>query len=544
MVAIRGTGVSSGIALGKLVYYKRTVNVSDKRAVFDSSVELTRWKSASEKAKKQLAILSERTRRDVGDEAAELFETHQLMLDDLDYTERISSLIVESRISAEAAVETAGKEFSEMFSAMDDDYMKARSVDVLDISRRVVDILCDNQSSFDLRGEQSIIVADDLTPSETVQLDKSLVIGFVLSDGNANSHTAILARTLGIPAIIGAKAEWRNENEGRQIMIDGSGGYIVIDPDSTTKEYLLKKQQEEKAVRTMLEKLKGCPDVTLDGKEIKVYANITHPADTDAVIANDARGIGLFRSEFLYLESDDYPTEETQFEAYKYVVQRMNGQRVIIRTLDIGADKKIDYFGLEKEVNPALGMRALRLCLSRPEIFKTQLRALYRASAYGKLAIMLPLVTSLWEVQEVKRMCEGVKKSLQKDMLPYDEHLEIGIMIETPAAVMIAPELAREVSFFSIGTNDLLQYTVALDRQSTAALDRFQDNKHPALLKMIKMTVDAAHDAGIWAGICGEIAADSSMTEVLLKLGVDELSVSPRAVLPVRNVVRQTLVTK
>ncbi|MBR4071084.1 MAG: phosphoenolpyruvate--protein phosphotransferase [Clostridia bacterium] len=544
MVAIRGTGVSSGIALGKLIYYKRKENTPNEKFALDSASELAKWKNASEKAKKQLAVLADRTRREVGDEAAELFETHQLMIDDLDYTERIASLIVESKKSAVTAVEIAGKEFSKMFAAMDDDYMKARSVDVIDISHRITDILCDNQSIFDLKGEQSIIVADDLTPSETVQLDKSLVIGFVLSEGNANSHTAILARTLGIPAIIGANTEWKDEYEGRQIMIDGSVGYIVIDPDDTTKEYLLKKQQEEKAVRTMLEKLKGCSDITLDGKEIKVYANITHPADIDAVIANDARGIGLFRSEFLYLESDDYPTEETQFEAYKYVVQRMNGQRVIIRTLDIGADKKIDYFGLEKEVNPALGMRALRLCLSRPEIFKTQLRALYRASAYGKLSIMLPLVTSLWEVQEVKRMCDGVKKSLQKDMLPYDEKLEIGIMIETPAAVMIAPDLAKEVSFFSIGTNDLLQYTVALDRQSTAALDRFQDNKHPALLKMIKMTVDAAHDAGIWAGICGEIAADSSMTEVFLKMGVDELSVSPRAVLPVRNIVRQTVVEK
>lgn len=544
MVAICGTGVSSGIALGKLVYYKRKQNKKSQRKNVDLETELKRWKDASEKAKLQLADLSETTRQQVGEEAAVLFETHQLMLEDLDYNDRIESLICENKCAAEVAVEKAGKEFSDMFAVMDDEYMKARSVDVMDISRRVIDILCGNQSKIDLNGEQSIIFADDLTPSETVQLDKSLVIGFILSEGNANSHTAILARTLGIPAIIGAKSEWKKEYEGRQIMIDGSVGYIVIDPDDTTKEYLLKKQKEEKSVRAMLEKLKGCADITLDGKEIKVYANITHPADIDAVIANDARGIGLFRSEFLYLESNDFPSEETQFEAYKYVVQRMNGQRVIIRTLDIGADKKIDYFGLEEEVNPALGMRALRICLSHPEIFKTQLRALYRASAYGKLSIMLPMVTSVWEVQEAKRICDGVKKSLQRDMLPYDENLEIGIMIETPASVMIAPELAREANFFSIGTNDLTQYTVALDRQSTASLDRFQNNKHPALLRMIKMTVDAAHDAGIWAGICGEIAADSTMTEIFLKMGIDELSVSPRAVLPVRNVVRQTLVGK
>lgn len=542
MVAICGTGVSSGIALGKLVYYKREEAVKVKKLSQDPATEMKKWEKALTEAEKQLEELAKRTREEVGNDAADLFETHKLMLSDLDYTERIRSLISENQMSAVAAVELAGREFSLMFASMDDEYMKARSVDVIDISQRVVDILCGKRSTIELGGEPSVIVADDLTPSETVQLDKSLVIGFILSEGNLNSHTAILARTLGIPAIIGAKADWRREYEGRQIMMDGSVGYIVIDPDDTTKEYFLRKQQEEKAVRVMLEKLKGCADVTLDGKEIKVYANITHPADIDAVIANDARGIGLFRSEFLYLESETFPDEETQLEAYKYVVQRMNGQRVIIRTLDIGADKKIGYFGLENEINPALGMRALRICLSRPEIFKTQLRALYRASAYGKLSIMLPMITSLWELHEVKRICEGVKKSLQKDMLPYDENIEIGIMIETPAAVMIAPELAKEVSFFSIGTNDLTQYTIALDRQSTASLDRFQDNRHPALMRMIQMTVDAAHDAGIWAGICGEIAADSSLTEAFIKMGIDELSVSPRAVLPIRNAVRQAKV--
>lgn len=541
MVAIRGTGVSSGIALGKLRYYKREKLPSGPRDVEDTVAELLRWEAAADAAKNQLAALAEKTKIEVGEEAATLFETHQMMLSDLDYTERITNLISKEKQSAEVAVEVAGNEFSAMFAAMDDDYMKARSVDVIDISRRVINILCGGSSNGNVCEEPSIIVADDLTPSETVQLDKSLILGFVLSEGNANSHTAILARTLGIPAIISAKADWKSEYEGRQIMIDGSVGYIVVDPDDTTKEYLLKKQQEERAVRSMLEKLKGESDVTRDGKEIKVYANITHPADVDAVIANDARGIGLFRSEFLYLESGDYPTEEVQFEAYRSVVQRMNGGRVIIRTLDIGADKNIDYFKLAEEVNPALGMRALRICLSRPEVFKTQLRALYRASAYGKLSIMFPMVSSLWEVQEAKRMCEAAKKSLQRDMLPYDENLELGIMIETPASVMIAPELAREVSFFSIGTNDLTQYTIAIDRQGAAGLERFLDEKHPAVMRMIKMTVDAAHDAGIWAGICGELAADISVTEELLKMGVDELSVSPRAILPVRNAVRQTV---
>lgn len=468
-----------------------------------------------------------------------LFETHRMMLDDLDYTDRITELITAEKYSAEAAVTAAGKEFSEMFAAMDDDYMKARSVDVTDISNRVVSIL--NGSGYGaVLDKPSVILADDLTPSETVQLDKKMILGFILNGGNANSHTAILARTLGIPAIINADIDPNGGYEGRQVIMDGSVGYIVIDPDDTTREYLGKKQREEKAVRAMLEQLKGQPDVTADGKEIKVYANITSPADFDAAITNDARGIGLFRSEFLYLGSDDFPTEDVQFEAYKSVVQRMNGARVIIRTMDIGADKKIGYFGLADEENPALGMRALRICLSRPEIFKTQLRALYRASAYGKLAVMFPMVSSLWEVQEAKRLCTAVMTELKKERIPFDSELELGVMIETPAAVMIAPELAKEVSFFSIGTNDLTQYTIAVDRQSIQGLERFYDPKHPAVLRMIKMTADAAHEAGIWAGICGELAADCSLTDTFIKMGIDELLVSPRSVLPVRNAVRSS----
>ena len=539
MIAIKGTGVSSGIAEGTVFCYKRASASAVTKRADDPKTELERWKNASDKAVAQLNALAEKTRTEIGDEAAMLFETHRMMLDDLDYTDRITELITAEKYSAEAAVTAAGKEFSEMFAAMDDDYMKARSVDVTDISNRVVSIL--NGSGYGaVLDKPSVILADDLTPSETVQLDKKMILGFILSGGNANSHTAILARTLGIPAIINADIDPNGGYEGRQVIMDGSVGYIVIDPDDTTREYLGKKQREEKAVRAMLEQLKGQPDVTADGKELKVYANITSPADFDAAITNDARGIGLFRSEFLYLGSDDFPTEDVQFEAYKSVVQRMNGARVIIRTMDIGADKKIGYFGLADEENPALGMRALRICLSRPEIFKTQLRALYRASAYGKLAVMFPMVSSLWEVQEAKRLCTAVMTELKKERIPFDSELELGVMIETPAAVMIAPELAKEVSFFSIGTNDLTQYTIAVDRQSIQGLERFYDPQHPAVLRMIKMTADAAHEAGIWAGICGELAADCSLTDTFIKMGIDELSVSPRSVLPVRNAVRSS----
>ncbi len=544
MVAIQGIGVSSGIAEGPIHYYKRTEKTAQRRTATDINEETERWKNASKTAYNQLGELAEKTRSEAGDEAAILFETHQLMLEDLDYTDRIMQLITEEKLSAETAVSDAGKEFADMFSAMDDEYMKARSVDVMDISNRVVNILMGVDNSAQLKDLPVIIAADDLTPSETVQLDKSLILGFILSGGSANSHTAILARTLGIPAVINADIEFKPEYEGRQTIIDGSIGYVVIDPDETTKAYLQKKKREEKAVRSMLEQLKGKPDTTVDGKEIKVYANITNPSDVDAVITNNARGIGLFRSEFLYLGSSDFPDEETQFEAYKTVINRMNGAMVIIRTMDIGADKKIDYFNLADETNPAMGMRALRICLTRPDVFKTQLRALFRASAYGKLGIMFPMVSSLWEVQEAKRMCDAVRSQLKKERIPYDENAEIGVMIETPSAVMIAPELAKEVSFFSIGTNDLTQYTIALDRQSVSGLEKFYDAKHPAIMRMIKMTVDAAHEAGIWAGICGEIAADSSLTETFLKMGVDELSVSPRSVLPIRNAVRMTDTSK
>lgn len=538
MMAIQGTGVSAGIAEGPLFCYRRAAKAT-AHAAASPEEELARWRAASARAAAALESLAEKTRTEIGDEAALLFETHRLMLDDLDYTDRITALITEESCSAETAVERAGQEFAAMFAAMDDDYMKARSVDVIDISNRVVALLNGDTGEGQSLDAPSIILADDLTPSETVQLDKSRIRGFILREGNANSHTAILARTLGIPAIIQADIDLDADYTGRPVIMDGSVGYIVIDPDETTREYLGRKQREEKAVRAMLEQLKGQPDITADGKSIRVYANITNPSDVEAVITNDARGIGLFRSEFLYLGATDFPSEEVQFEAYKTVVRRMNGAPVIIRTMDIGADKKIGYFGLAEEENPALGMRALRICLTRPEVFKTQLRALYRASAYGKLSIMFPMVASLWEVQEAKRLCAAVMAELKKERVPFDPELELGVMIETPAAVMIAPELAREVSFFSIGTNDLTQYTIALDRQSTQGLERFYDPHHPAVLRMIQMTVKAAHEAGIWAGICGELAADVSLTEAFIRMGVDELSVSPRSVLPIRGAVRR-----
>lgn len=540
MVALQGTGVSPGIASGKLFYYKRDISDIPSYTVSDTENELNRWQKAVKKAYDELDGLAQTAHEEAGYEAAMLFETHQLMLEDLDFADRITDLILNRKRNAEAAITIAADEFSQMFAAMDDEYMKARSVDVVDISKRLVSILTNSGPQSVSTTEPVIIAADDLTPSETVQLDKNMILGFILSGGNANSHTAILARTLGIPAIINTDGELKPEYEGRKVIMDGSVGYIVIDPDDATKEYMEKKRKEERAVRDMLNRLKGKSDVTLDGKNIRVYANITHPTDTDAVIANDAKGIGLFRSEFLYLGADDFPDEETQFEAYKSVVEKMAGSPVIIRTMDIGADKKIGYFKLADEENPALGMRALRICLTRTDVFKPQLRALYRASAYGKLSIMLPMVSSLWEIQEVKRLCSVVKKELKHERIAYDDSLELGIMIETPAAVMIAEELAKEVSFFSIGTNDLTQYTTAIDRQGIAGLERFYDAHHPAIMRMIKMTVDAAHKAGIWAGICGEIAADASLTETFLRMGIDELSVSPNSILPIRNAVRHT----
>lgn len=537
MEQIFGKGVSKGVAAGPISFYRRPSGEIPRRSVTDTAAELARFHDACETAKKQLGVLHDKALAEAGEDAAMLFEAHQMMLDDLDFVESIEGLIENDRLNAEAAVSDTGAQFAEMFAAMDDSYMQARAADIRDISTRVVGILTGEGESGIVSDVPCIVAADDLAPSETVQLDKSLILGFITAGGSANSHTAILARTMGIPAIIGAGDALQAEMEGKYAIIDGQTGETVIEPDDAERERLLKKQAKEKALKELLDQLKGKPNETRDGRNVMVYCNIGSPADIDAVLQNDGGGIGLFRSEFLYLQGSDYPTEDEQFEAYKTVAERMGGRRVIIRTLDIGADKQADYFHLDKEENPAMGLRAIRICLTRPEVFRTQLRALYRASAYGKIAIMFPMITSVWEVQEIKRICRNIRAELAEEGVPMADKVELGIMIETPAAVMMSAELAREVDFFSVGTNDLTQYTLAVDRQGVG-LDRFFDAHHPAVLRMLRMTAENAHRAGIWIGICGELGADAELTETFLSMGIDELSVSPSAVLPLRSAIR------
>ena len=537
MEQIFGKGVSKGVAAGPISFYRRPSGEILRRSVTDTAAELVRFHDACETAKEQLGVLHDKALAEAGEDAAMLFEAHQMMLDDLDFVESIEGLIENDRLNAEAAVSDTGAQFAEMFAAMDDSYMQARAADIRDISTRVIGILTGEGESGIVSDVPCIVAADDLAPSETVQLDKSLILGFITAGGSANSHTAILARTMGIPAIIGAGDALQSEMEGKYAIIDGQTGEAVIEPDDAERERLLKKQAKEKALKELLDQLKGKPNVTKDGRNVMVYCNIGSPADIDAVLQNDGGGIGLFRSEFLYLQGSDYPTEDEQFEAYKTVAERMGGRRVIIRTLDIGADKQADYFHLDKEENPAMGLRAIRICLTRPEVFRTQLRALYRASAYGKIAIMFPMITSVWEVQEIKRICRNIRAELAEEGVPMADKVELGIMIETPAAVMMSAELAREVDFFSVGTNDLTQYTLAVDRQGVG-LDRFFDAHHPAVLRMIRMAAENAHKAGIWIGICGELGADAELTETFLSMGIDELSVSPSAVLPLRSAIR------
>ena len=537
MEQIFGKGVSKGVAAGPISFYRRPSGEIPRRSVTDTAAELARFHDACETAKEQLGVLHDKALAEAGEDAAMLFEAHQMMLDDLDFVESIEGLIENDRLNAEAAVSDTGAQFAEMFAAMDDSYMQARAADIRDISARVIGILTGEGESGIVSDVPCIVAADDLAPSETVQLDKSLILGFITAGGSANSHTAILARTMGIPAIIGAGDALQAEMEGKYAIIDGQTGEAVIEPDDAEREHLLKKQAKEKALKELLDQLKGKPNVTKDGRNVMVYCNIGSPADIDAVLQNDGGGIGLFRSEFLYLQGSDYPTEDEQFEAYKTVAERMGGRRVIIRTLDIGADKQADYFHLDKEENPAMGLRAIRICLTRPEVFRTQLRALYRASAYGKIAIMFPMITSVWEVQEIKRICRNIRAELAEEGVPMADKVELGIMIETPAAVMMSAELAREVDFFSVGTNDLTQYTLAVDRQGVG-LDRFFDAHHPAVLRMLRMTAENAHRAGIWIGICGELGADAELTETFLSMGIDELSVSPSAVLPLRSAIR------
>ena len=537
MEQIFGKGVSKGVAAGPISFYRRPSGEIPRRSVTDTAAELARFHDACETAKEQLGVLHDKALAEAGEDAAMLFEAHQMMLDDLDFVESIEGLIENDRLNAEAAVSDTGAQFAEMFAAMDDSYMQARAADIRDISTRVIGILTGEGESGIVSDVPCIVAADDLAPSETVQLDKSLILGFITAGGSANSHTAILARTMGIPAIIGAGDALQTEMEGEYAIVDGQTGEAVIEPDDAERERLLKKQAKEKALKELLDQLKGKPNVTKDGRNVMVYCNIGSPADIDAVLQNDGGGIGLFRSEFLYLQGSDYPTEDEQFEAYKTVAERMGGRRVIIRTLDIGADKQADYFHLDKEENPAMGLRAIRICLTRPEVFRTQLRALYRASAYGKIAIMFPMITSVWEVQEIKRICRNIRAELAEEGVPMADKVELGIMIETPAAVMMSAELAREVDFFSVGTNDLTQYTLAVDRQGVG-LDRFFDAHHPAVLRMLRMTAENAHRAGIWIGICGELGADAELTETFLSMGIDELSVSPSAVLPLRSAIR------
>ena len=537
MEQIFGKGVSKGVAAGPISFYRRPSGEIPRRSVTDTAAELARFHDACETAKEQLGVLHDKALAEAGEDAAMLFEAHQMMLDDLDFVESIERLIENDRLNAEAAVSDTGTQFAEMFAAMDDSYMQARAADIRDISTRVVGILTGEGESGIVSDVPCIVAADDLAPSETVQLDKSLILGFITAGGSANSHTAILARTMGIPAIIGAGDALQAEMEGKYAIIDGQTGETVIEPDDAERERLLKKQAKEKALKELLDQLKGKPNETRDGRNVMVYCNIGSPADIDVVLQNDGGGIGLFRSEFLYLQGSDYPTEDEQFEAYKTVAERMGGKRVIIRTLDIGADKQADYFHLDKEENPAMGLRAIRICLTRPEVFRTQLRALYRASAYGKIAIMFPMITSVWEVQEIKRICRNIRAELAEEGVPMADKVELGIMIETPAAVMMSAELAREVDFFSVGTNDLTQYTLAVDRQGVG-LDRFFDAHHPAVLRMLRMTAENAHRAGIWIGICGELGADAELTETFLSMGIDELSVSPSAVLPLRSAIR------
>lgn len=535
-MVLEGKSVFGGIAIGRLSIYNKKENQVKREKITDVEAEITRFTDAKETAKEQLKGFYEKAVKEVGEVNAAIFEVHQMMLDDLDYVESITNMIRTQEVNAEFAVASTGDNFSKMFAAMDDDYMKERAADVKDISNRVISIL-QNAENGSVTGEKPVILlADDLAPSETVQLDKSKVLSFVTRHGSTNSHTAILARTMNIPALIGI--DFSEDVNGKMGIVDGYTGKLYIEPDEETmKKYEAKKAEDENKKRLLLE-LKGKENVTLDGKKINLYANIGGVADVANALSNDAGGIGLFRSEFLYLESEDYPTEEAQFAAYKTVAENMAGKKVIIRTLDIGADKQVDYFHMEKEENPAMGYRAIRICLDRPEIFKTQLRAIYRASYYGTISIMFPMIISVKEVKRIKEIVAEVKAELTTEGIPFKD-CELGIMIETPAAVMISDLLAEEVDFFSIGTNDLTQYTLAIDRQNPK-LDSFYDSHHEAILRMLQMVVDNGHKHGCWVGICGELGADTTLTSTFLKMGFDELSVSPAMILRVREEIRNT----
>ncbi len=535
-----GKSILNGIAIGPLRIYKKTETQTKQTSSLSPEEEWARFEEAKEQAKEQLAGLYDKALDEVGEDNAAIFEIHQMMLDDDDYLEAIKGIIDTQGATAEYATETTGENFSAAFAAMEDEYMRARATDVKDISRRVVNILTGQGDAAMQDDKPAILVADDLTPSETVQLDKSKLLGFITRYGSSNSHTAILARTMNIPALIGV--DFDDSWDGQLAVLDGYNHCVYIDPAQELLTAMEEKRKADLKQESLLQGLKKKPNVTLDGREIKVYANIGNASDVGLVLQNDAQGIGLFRSEFIYLESEDFPTEEQQFLIYKRVVETMAGKKVIIRTLDIGADKQASYFDLDKEENPALGYRAIRICLTRKEIFKTQLRAILRASAFGTVSIMFPMIISLREVRDAKELLEECRAELKKQGIAFGE-VEIGIMIETPAAVMIAEELAEEVQFFSLGTNDLTQYTLAIDRQNPK-LDNFYDPHHPAVLRMIRHTVEAGHRHGCWVGICGELGADQKLTETFLRMGLDELSVSPAAILPLRKLIRSIDLSK
>ena len=538
MYIYEGKSVFGGIAIGKISVYKKEEQQVRRVKAVDTEAEIMRFRMAKAEAIRQLSELYEKVLREVGEENAAIFEVHQMMLEDVGYNDSIENMICIQGINAECAVADTADNFVRMFMEMDDDYMRERAADVKDISKRVLTILNGDLKEDVAVKDATIIVADDLAPSETVQLDKDMVLSFVTAHGSLNSHTAILARTMAIPALVGVPLPLDDAVDGKLGIVDGTEGKLYVNPDEETLRRMKRRQQEEAERKELLQTLKGRENVTLDGKKVMLYANIGNLKDLAAVLQNDAGGIGLFRSEFIYLERDDYPTEEEQFQIYKQAAEAMAGKRVIIRTLDIGADKQCDYFQMEHEENPALGCRAIRICLTRPEVFKTQLRALFRASAYGKVSIMYPMITSVKEVKRIREIAASVKAELSGQGIEIGEP-EQGIMIETPAAALISEELAKEADFFSIGTNDLTQYTLAVDRQNTK-LDEFYDSHHPAILRMISMVVENAHRAGIWAGICGELGADQSLTREFLAMGVDELSVSPESILSIRKIVLET----
>lgn len=538
MITLEGKSVFGGVAIGKIQFYKRNEITIKRTRVEDVEAEVERFRNAKAKTLELLKGLYEKALEDVGEANAMIFEAHQLMLEDPDYVESIENIIRTQDVNAEYAIGATADNFAAIFEAMDDAYMQGRAADVRDVSERLLQALSSQNETVMVMDEPVIIAADDLVPSETVQLDKEKVLSFVTMYGSANSHTAILARTMNIPAVIGLGEALKEEYDGKVAIVDGVDGKVYIDPDEETMASMQKKQKKDQEQKELLNQLKGKENVTKSGQKVNVYANIGNLADVGAVLKNDAGGIGLFRSEFLYLESDTYPTEEQQFAVYKKVAETMAGKKVIIRTLDIGADKQIDYFKLDKEDNPALGYRAIRICLTRPEIFKTQLRALYRASAYGQISIMFPMIISVAEVKKIKEIVEEVKAELRTEGAAFREDVELGIMIETPAAVMVSRELAKEVDFFSVGTNDLTQYTLAIDRQNQK-LEDFYDSHHPAVLAMIRMAAESAHAEGKWIGICGELGADVTLTETFLKMGIDELSVAPGMVLKVRQKIRE-----